>query len=217
MDSEGIGGAISTALAFNTRMGADDRVQAEDAASWRAWLAKHAETSSGVWLVTWKRASGKPVLSYEDSVVEALAYGWVDSKGQRLDDDRTMLWFTTRKVTSGWSRPNKERIARLEAEGRITERGRRAVEIAKENGAWTLLDDVENLIVPDDLAAAFARHPGSADQFEGFPRSARRGILEWIVQAKRPATRAQRIEQTAELAARGERAAQWSRKTEPQP
>ena len=84
-----------------------------------------------------------------------------------------------------------------------------AVESAKRDGSWTALDDVENLIVPEDLAAAFESHPGSAEQWEEFPRSVKRGILEWIVSAKRPATREKRITETATLAARGERANQW--------
>ena len=120
-----------------------------------------------------------------------------------------MLWFAPRKRRSGWSRPNKERIARLEAEGRMAPAGRAVLEAAKADGSWTLLDDVEDLVVPPDLAAAFARHPGSAEQFEAFPRSAKRGILEWIVQAKTAGTRDKRIEEAARLAAQGERANQW--------
>jgi uncharacterized protein YdeI (YjbR/CyaY-like superfamily) len=89
--------------------------------------------------------------------------------------------------------------------------GRAVVEAARADGSWTLLDLVEDLVVPDDLAAALDAHPGARRQWEGFPPSARRGILEWIVQAKRDATRRQRVATTAELAARGERANQWRR------
>ena len=188
------------------------RFHAETRAQWRAWLAEHATTTSGVWLVTWKKASGRPVLSYEEAVSEALAFGWVDSKGNKLDDERTMLWFTRRKPGSGWARPNKRRIAELEAAGLMTEAGRRVVEAAKADGSWTLLDDVEDLVVPEDLAAAFAAVPGSREHWEAFPRSAKRALLEWIVQAKTAPTRAKRIAETAEQAGRGERANQWRRK-----
>jgi uncharacterized protein YdeI (YjbR/CyaY-like superfamily) len=185
------------------------RFHAETRAQWRAWLEEHAATAPGVWLVTWKKASGRPVLSYEEAVSEALAFGWVDSKGNRLDDERTLLWFTRRKRGSGWARPNKRRIAELEAAGLLTEAGRAVVEAARADGSWTLLDDVEDLVVPPDLAAAFDAVPGSRENWEAFPRSARRGVLEWIVQAKTAPTRAKRIAETAEKAGRGERAHQW--------
>jgi uncharacterized protein YdeI (YjbR/CyaY-like superfamily) len=185
------------------------RVHAESRAQWRAWLAEHASTTSGVWLVTWKKASGRPVLSYEDAVSEALAFGWVDSKGSKLDDERTMLWFTRRKPGSGWARPNKRRIAELEAAGLMTDAGRAVVDAAKADGSWTLLDDVEDLVVPDDLAAAFDAVPGSREHWEAFPRSAKRALLEWLVQARTAPTRARRVARTAEAAGRGERANQW--------
>jgi uncharacterized protein YdeI (YjbR/CyaY-like superfamily) len=185
-----------------------ERVHPETRLQWRAWLAEHAADSRGVWLVSWRKHTRRPAVSYEDAVSEALAYGWVDSRGGKLDDDRTMLYFTPRKRGSGWARPNKRRVEELERAGRMTEAGRRVVEAAKADGSWTLLDAVEDLVVPDDLAAAFAAVPGSRATWEAFPRSVRRGILEWIVQAKRPPTRENRVRETAELAGRGERAHQ---------
>lgn len=185
------------------------RVHVETADDWGRWLADHHQTSDGVWLVSWKRHTGRLAVDYDAAVSEALRFGWIDSKGRRLDDDRTMLWFCPRRPRSGWSRPNKRRIMRLEQEGRLELAGRALIEQAKADGSWTLLDDVEDLIVPDDLAAACDDHPGSREQWEQFPLSARRGILEWIVQAKRSPTRARRVEDTARLAARGERANQW--------
>lgn len=188
-----------------------DRVHPETLGEWSRWLEQNTDRRTGVWLVSWKKATGRQAFGYEDAVTEALRFGWVDSKGGTVDDERTMLWFAPRRPGSAWARSNKERIARLEREGRLAPAGRAAVEAAKANGAWTLLDDVENLVVPDDLAAAFDDHPGSREQWDAFPPSARRGILEWIVQAKRPETRARRVEETARLAALGERANQWSR------
>jgi len=120
-----------------------------------------------------------------------------------------MLWFTARRRGSGWARPNKRRIEELEAAGLMTDAGRRVVEAAKADGSWSLLDDVEDLVVPPDLAAAFDADPGSREQWEGFPRSAKRGILEWVVQARTAPTRARRITEVAEKAGRGERANQW--------
>lgn len=185
---------------------AEDRVDAGTPAGWRAWLAEHHATSDGVWLVMWKASSGRSSLGYEEAVVEALAFGWVDSKGAALDADRSLLWFTRRKASSPWSLTNKERVARLEAEGRLAGPGREAVAAAKANGMWTVLDDAQNLVVPDDLAAALGALPDARRHFDGFAPSARRMILEWIALAKRPQTRAARVEETARRAAAGERA-----------
>ena len=182
-------------------------------ADWRAWLAANHDRVSGVWLITYKKAAGKPTISYEESVEEALCFGWVDSKGNKLDDERTMLYFAPRQAGSGWSRPNKERIERLIAQGRMTAAGLAKIEVAKADGSWALLDAVENLEVPADLAAEFDKYPAARANFDAFPRSAKRGILEWIVQAKRPETRAKRVAETARLAQENVRANQWRPKS----
>jgi len=187
------------------------RVCAETREQWRGWLAEHHADAPGAWLVSWKKATGRPAVEYAESVSEALAWGWVDSKGGTVDDERTMLYFAPRRRGSGWSRPNKLRIAELEAQGLLQPAGLAVVERAKVDGTWTMLDAVENLVVPEDLAVAFEAVPGSREKWDAFPRSARRGILEWVVQAKRPETRARRLAETADLAGRGERAARWRR------
>ena len=180
-----------------------------DRGAWRDWLIANHATSAGAHLVTWRRHTGKPSVSYADAVEEALCVGWVDSKAGTLDQDRSLLWFTTRRPRSGWSRPNKERVARLIAAAQMLPAGLAAIAEAKRLGTWSMLDDVEDLVVPDDLAAAFAANPPARSNWDAFSRSARRGILEWIVQAKRPATRAQRVDETARLAAHNEKANQW--------
>ncbi len=179
--------------------------------AWRAWLEANHERTQGVWLVSFKQATGRPRMTYDVSVEEALCFGWVDSKPRKLDEERTMLYFAPRRPGSGWSRPNKERVARLEAAGLMMPAGAAKVAAARRDGSWTMLDAIEDLVVPDDLAAAFDRHPDAARQFDAFPRSAKRGILEWIAQAKTGATRAKRVEETARLAAEGVRANQWRR------
>ena len=189
---------------------AEDLTHPTTIARWRRWLERNHASSSGVWLVSWKAHTGKARIPYEEAVTEALAFGWIDSKARTLDDDRSVLWFCPRKPASGWSRSNKRRVERLLAEGRMAPAGQAAIDAAKANGAWELLDDVEDLVVPPDLAAAFDEHDGSAAVWETFPRSVKRGLLEWIVQAKRPETRAKRVRETAEKAARGERANQWT-------
>jgi uncharacterized protein YdeI (YjbR/CyaY-like superfamily) len=150
-------------------------------------------------------------MEYGEAVEEALCFGWVDSKANTLDDERSRLWFAPRRPRTGWSRPNKERIARLIASGRMHPAGLAKVEAAQRDGSWTSLDKVEELEIPPDLARAFRGHLGSRSNFEAFPRSAKRGILEWIHVAKKADTRARRVEETARLAAQNIRANQWKR------
>lgn len=176
---------------------------------WRQWLAANHARATGVWLISYKKSTGKPRVEYDDAVEEALCVGWVDSKPNKLDDERTLLWFAPRKPGSGWSRPNKQRVERMLQAGLMSESGLRKVEQAKRDGSWTKLDAVEELSVPEDLAQALAGYPEATQNFDAFPRSAKRGILEWIANAKTPPTRARRIEETARLASRNERANQW--------
>ena len=190
------------------------RVHAETRAQWRRWLLAHHEHEKAVWLVSWKKATGRPSVSYDDAVSEALCVGWVDSKPQKLDEERTMLYFSPRKPTSAWSRPNKIRVETVRAAGLMLPAGEAVIAQAISSGAWALLDDVEDLIIPPDLVVALGEYPLARANWDQFPPSARRGILEWIVQAKRPQTRAGRILETAELASLNRRAAQWVRKTD---
>jgi uncharacterized protein YdeI (YjbR/CyaY-like superfamily) len=159
--------------------------------------------------VFWRKQSGRAGLTYEEAVLEALCFGWIDSKGAKLDDDRTMLWMSPRKRGSGWARTNKVRIEQLLAEGLMASAGLALIGEAKRDGSWTLLDDVENLVVPDDLAAALDAHPGVRERWDALPRSVRRGALEQLVQAKRPETRARRVAEFARVTAEGERPGQW--------
>ena len=180
---------------------------------WRQWLEVNHASSSGVFVVFWKKATGRPAMSYDEMVEQALCFGWVDSRPAKLDDERSMLWFTPRKRGSAWAGPNKERIERLTAAGLMRPAGIAAVDAARADGTWTVLDSVERLEVPDDLAARLDEVESARAQWDGFPRSVRRGILEWIVQAKTPETRERRIQETADMAGRGERANQWRPKT----
>lgn len=172
----------------------------------RQWLAEHHASSGGVWLATFKKATGKPRIEYAEIVEEVLSFGWIDSKPNALDDERSLLWISPRKPRSGWSKINKERIARLERLGMMTDAGRAAVERAKANGAWTALDGVEALEIPADLGEALRRNASASRHFEAFPPSSKKIILTWIASAKRPETRERRIAETVELAARNIRA-----------
>jgi uncharacterized protein YdeI (YjbR/CyaY-like superfamily) len=183
--------------------------------AWRRWLAQNHTRPEGVWLISYKKATGKPRVEYDDSVEEALCFGWIDSKVNKLDDQRSMLWFAPRKRRTGWSRPNKARVERMLAAGLMQPAGLAKVEQAKADGSWYALDGVEDLELPGDLRVALASYPDASAHFDAFPRSVKRGILEWILVARRPATRAQRIAETARLASQNIRANEWSPKREP--
>lgn len=181
-------------------------VHADDRVTWRAWLEANHETAGGAWLVTWRRRSGRAGLDYEAAIEEALCFGWVDSTGGRVDDERGKLYFAPRKARSVWAATNKARVERLIAEGRMAPPGLAAIEQAKANGSWEILDTVERLEVPADLAAALDVHPPADLNFAAFPPSARKMLLGWVATARRPETRAARITTIAEAAARNERA-----------
>ena len=176
---------------------------------WRKWLELNHTRAEGVWLISYKKATGKPRFEYDEAVEEALCFGWIDSKPNKLDDERSMLWFAPRKAGTGWSKINKARAEKMIATGRMSPAGRAKIEAAKRDGSWSALDTIEALEIPPDLAAALSANPIAQQHFDAFPRSVRRAILEWIANAKKPETRAKRIEETVRLAAENIRANQW--------
>lgn len=135
---------------------------------WRQWLTENYASSLGIWLVYYKKASGKPRVSYEDAVEEALCYGWIDGQARRLDDERSMLLFTPRKPRSVWSKPNKERVVKLTEAGRMLEAGLRKINAAKQNGSWDALTDSDALLIPADLAEALRGNPVAQQYFAAF-------------------------------------------------
>ncbi len=181
-------------------------VHADDRETWRAWLQEHHATANGAWLVTWRLRSGRQGLDYEAAVEEALCFGWVDSTAGSFDDDRGKLYFARRKANSGWAATNKARVARLIAGGRMAPAGLAAIERARANGSWEILDSVERLEVPADLASALAANPAALANFAAFPASTRKQLLGWVAFARRPETRTSRIARITEAAARNERA-----------
>jgi uncharacterized protein YdeI (YjbR/CyaY-like superfamily) len=174
--------------------------------AWRAWLEANHATAGGAWLIMWRPSSGRECLDYEAAVQEALCFGWVDSTGRPVDAERNRQYFAPRKTRSPWAATNKARVERLLAEGRMAPAGLRAIERAKSNGSWEVLDSVERLEIPDDLEKALEARPPAATHFAAFPPSARKMQLAWIALAQRLETRATRVTTVAEAAARNERA-----------
>ncbi len=168
---------------------------------WRMWLSKNYDRSSGVWFVYYKKHTGKPRVSNDEAVEEALCFGWIDSLQRKLDDDRTKLVFTPRKAKSIWSKPNKERVERMIATGHMTDAGRAKIERAKADGSWNALDDSDELKIPSDLLAALKKNKIAKENFEGFTASVKRRILYWLGTAKRGETRLARVEKIVAMAA----------------
>ena len=187
------------------------RIEMKSRQAWRDWLAENHRQPDSVWVVTFKKGQG-PYVAYDELVEEALCFGWIDSLPRRLDESRTMLLMSRRHAGSGWSKANKDRIARMTKAGLMADPGLTAVAGAKSDGSWTMLDVVDALEKPEDLVKALRDHRQANEYFDGFPPSVRRGILEWIAQAKRPQTRARRIHETAMAAARNERVDQWGKR-----
>ena len=181
-------------------------MEVADRAAWRRWLRAHHDSSTGVWVLVRKTGGKRPGVSYVEVVEEALCFGWIDSRANPVDEDRYRLTMTPRKPGSVWSASNKERVARLSAAGKMAAAGLAVVERAKADGSWDALSAVEALEVPEDLAAALAANPTAAHHFEVFPPSSKKMILYWIASAKRPQTRARRVEETVRLAAENLRA-----------
>jgi uncharacterized protein YdeI (YjbR/CyaY-like superfamily) len=168
---------------------------------WREWLKAHHATRQSVWLVYYKKVANQPSLTWSQAVDEALCFGWIDSQAKPLDGERYQQYFSRRKPTSGWSKVNKEKVARLIAEGRMTTAGLASIEIAQQNGSWTILDEATALVLPADLALALQNVPAANSYFLSLSNSARQNMLQWVALAKRPATRQQRIAEIVESAA----------------
>jgi uncharacterized protein YdeI (YjbR/CyaY-like superfamily) len=179
---------------------------AESREQWRAWLVHHHASTRGAWLCSWRTATGRSAVPYAEAVEEALCFGWIDSTAATLDDERRLQLMTPRKPKSTWTALNRERVARLEEQGLMTDAGRRVVEVAKGNGWWTILDPVERLEEPSELAAALDGVPEARGHWDRFPPSARKMMLWWVISAAKPETRDKRILDIVDKAARGERA-----------
>lgn len=185
------------------------RVEIATRADWRAWLTVHHGSSGSIWLVFPRKAASAQAPSVDDIVEEALCFGWIDSLPRKLDDKRSMLLLSPRRAGSNWSGVNKARVARMMEAGLMTPAGLQKIEAAKGDGSWDALNEVDRLEAPQDLLAALDAAPPARQHFEAFPPSTRRGILEWILNARQQTTRAARIADTAAKAQLNQRANQW--------
>lgn len=175
----------------------------KDVGEWRRWLEQHHQTKASVWMLSYKKASGKPSVTWSDAVEVALCFGWIDSKKIKIDAESSHQFFSRRKAKSTWSKINKDKITQLIASGQMVEAGLETIRVAKENGSWNLLDSVENLVVPEDLEQSLSSNAAAKEYFEGLSKSSKKAMLQWVTMARRPETRQQRINEITKLAAQG--------------
>jgi uncharacterized protein YdeI (YjbR/CyaY-like superfamily) len=176
---------------------------------WREWLQDNHDIKQSIWLIYYKKKANVPTLAYSDTVDEALCFGWIDSKAKPIDEEKFMQFFCPRKEKSVWSKINKEKVGRLIKEGLMTKSGFDIIEKAQQNGSWTILDEAEALIIPQDLEDEFQKKPNAKDYFLKLSRSDKRNILQWLALAKRPETRQKRINEIVKLAGQKQKPKQF--------
>lgn len=184
----------------------ENTLEASTAEAWRAWLERHGESATEVWLVIHHKDSGVPSLSYHEAIEHALCYGWIDSLAHKRDPHSSCLRFTPRNPRSTWSRVNRERAGRMLEQGLMAEPGQALIDLAKATGTWQVLPDDVASAIPADLCELLDQNEAARVNFARFPPSSKRLILEWVAMAKAPQTRQRRIEQTVSLAAENIRA-----------
>lgn len=173
---------------------------APDPATWRRWLETNHVSKQSVWLVLHNKKSESTSITWREAVDVALCFGWIDSKKISAGEGTSHQFFSKRKAKSTWSKINKEIIEQLIEKGLMKEEGFKSIEIAKQNGSWNILDEVEELIVPDDLEKEFKSRPVASEYFEGLSKSIKKQILYWLMSAKRPETRLKRLTEIVDLA-----------------
>lgn len=169
---------------------------------WRNWLKENHLIKDSIWVIFYKTSSPNLNLTWSEAVDEALCFGWIDSTKKAIDSEKYIQYFCKRKPKSNWSKVNKDKIKALIEQELMEEEGYKSIEIAKENGSWTILDEVEAVVVPEDLKEALANCKGAMEYFESLSKSAKKILLYWVVSGKRAATRQKRILEIAESASK---------------
>lgn len=174
-------------------------------AEWRNWLEENHQSKVSVWLVYFRISTNVASLTWSEAVDEALCFGWIDSTRKTIDEERFMQYFSRRKPGSTWSKINKEKIAGLIQNNLMAKAGFDAIETAKQNGTWLLMDAVEELMIPEDLRMALNQNGSALEFFQSQSKSIKKTMLHWVVTAKRPETRTRRIAEIVHSAAQGVR------------
>jgi uncharacterized protein YdeI (YjbR/CyaY-like superfamily) len=177
-----------------------DTLSVKDRQEWRNWLHKNAAKCEEIWLVYYKEASGQFGISYEDSVEEAVCFGWIDGKIQKLDELRYARRFTPRKPNSRWSASNIRRVERLTAEGKMTAAG-----LGSSSSAQRLQTPPMPTRMPKELEARFKKQSVAWENFQSFPPYYRRMTVGWVASAKKEETRLARLQKLIDSSARNEK------------
>lgn len=181
-----------------------EKVEVTSVAELRDWLSEHYAQDDSVWLVTYKKVKPTKYVSTGQVLDELLCFGWIDGIRRKLDEDRTMQLISPRK-SEHWAKTYKQRAAKLMEQGRMHDAGLKAIEASKASGLWDFMNDVDNLVIPEDLQKALKKYPEAEPFFQGINDSSKRFVLRWIKLAKKEETRQARIEKIAQLSARGEK------------
>ena len=176
---------------------------------WRLWLQQNHSSKQAVWLVFHNKASKKTTISWSEAVDEALCFGWIDSKKISINKEQSHQFFSKRKPKSTWSKINKGKIVQLIDKGMMTNAGFEIIETAKQNGSWTILDEVEELIIPKDFEAELNTNANAREYFLSLSKSVRKAMLQWLVLAKRQETRQKRIAEIVKLAGKKQKPKQF--------
>ena len=167
---------------------------------WRAWLSQNYDTEKEVWLIHYKRHTGKPRIPYDDAVEEALCFGWIDGLVKKIDDEKFAQKFTPRKRKSKWSKANKKRARKMIEEGKMKKAGLAKIREAKNNGEWFKTAPVEKeLEIPAYIRKAFATNERAQDNFNNLANGYKRQLVGWITSAKKEETRKRRLTEAVQL------------------
>ena len=173
---------------------------------WRNWLKKFHNSKESVWLIIYHKDVDTKSVYYEEAVEEAICFGWIDSIAHKRDGHSKYQFFARRKPKSNWSNANRERAEKMIDDDLMTPAGQAMIDHAKKSGTWYALKDVQQSVLPDDLKRSLSKNKTAEKNFNVFPPSSKRIILEWILNAKKAETRAKRITETVSLAVKNIRA-----------
>ena len=173
---------------------------------WRAWLKENHDKEQEVWLIFYKKHTGKPVIPYDDAVEEALCFGWIDSIIKRMDDEKFSRKFTPRKADSKWSELNKKRVKKMIQQGRMTEDGVVLINAAKKSGKWEeVISQPKELNIPPGIKDAISANKKAWENFNQLAPSHQRQYIGWITTAKKEETRQRRLKEALEILAQGKK------------
>ena len=187
-------------------MSTEDRITAATPAEWRRWLQKHHKTAKEIWLVFFKRHTGKQSITYEESLDEALCFGWIDGIVKRIDEERFMQRFSPRRPEGKWSEANRRRVEKLKAEGRMMPAGLEAYQIGLSRGeASRVKPHPANPKLPAFMRDALIEDGEAWENFQKFPPGCRRNYILWVCDAKKPETRVRRLAKAIKMIAENQK------------